>query len=102
METVDGFAYDLGPQVDYWMNHALPILHGVAFSPTPVTCQRVYACASNFGSKGTLWEVARRFEAVETRLREIAEPYDGWDRDWAAWRAGIMKDAILKSLGGPG
>jgi glycosyltransferase involved in cell wall biosynthesis len=97
MDTVGGFDYSLGPQVDFWVNHALPSKYGVVFAKVPVTCQRVYSNHSSFGAKATLWEIASRFARVEERLRAFVPDYDGMENDWTQWRMGYLIDAIEHS-----
>jgi glycosyltransferase involved in cell wall biosynthesis len=99
-EHVKGFGgYDVsfGPQTDYFVNHALPFMHGIVFEKTPFTGMRVYDTGSNYGSKGTLWEAVARFAQIEKRLRELVSPYDGMEDDWRIWRARSMVESILKT-----
>lgn len=95
IEEIGGFDYSLGPQIDFLVNHALPSRHGIVFTNTAVTCQRIYQNASSFGSKGgTLWEAAGRLAKVEKRIREWAQPYEGMEEDWKGWRARWTLEAI--------
>ena len=95
IREIGGFDYSLGPQIDFLLNHALPARHGVVFTKTPMTVQRVYASATNFGAKaGTLWEATSRLEKVERRIKEWGLPYDGCEEDWRLWRARYTVHAI--------
>jgi hypothetical protein len=98
-EAMGGYDYSLGPQIDYLVNHALPCRHGIVFAREAVTCQRIYEKQTNYGSKGSLWEVAARFALVEQHLRAVAPAYDGMEEDWNTWRAYWMIDAIQKTTG---
>lgn len=97
MKAFGGFDFSLGPQIDFLLNHALPSQDGVVFANVPVACQRVYESKANFGSKGTIWEAARRLEQVENSIRKVATAYPERDDDWTAWRARWMVDAIQKT-----
>ena len=98
IQELGGFDYSLGPQIDFLLNHALPSQHGVIFTPTAVTVQRIYQNASSFGTRGgTLWDATARLEKVEKRLRELAPAYAGMEDDWRGWRARWTLDAIRKT-----
>lgn len=88
---------DLGPQMDFYLNHALAFRHGVTYENTLFACQRVYEARTNYSANLQLWETARRFEEMERRLRPACTPYPDMEKDWFRWRAFWMTDTIKKS-----
>lgn len=88
---------DLGPQMDFFLNHAMAFRHGMTYENTLFACQRVYEARTNYSANLQLWETARRFEEMERRLRPAATAYPGVEQDWFRWRAFWMTDTIQKS-----
>jgi len=93
-DAYGGLEPSFGAQTDFVLNHTIPCRHGIVFTKTAVTCQRIYDKPVNFGSKGTLWEAAARYAKAEERIRSSAEVYDGMESDWNVWRARWMVSAI--------
>lgn len=87
----------LGPQTDFYLNHAMAVQHGMMYEKTAFACQRVYEANSSYSARATLWDTSRRFEELEKRLRPLAPAYDSVEKDWVRWRAYWMADTIQKS-----
>lgn len=87
----------LGPQMDFYLSHALALVTGVHYEKELFACQRVYEVRTNYSANMNLWETARRFEELERRLRPLCPAYPDIEKDWARWRAYWMVDVIQKS-----
>lgn len=96
LDAIGGFDFSLGPQIDFFINHALPALHGIVYDEKPVTCQRVYARESNFGSKDNLWEMAARYAKMEEKFKELIPFSRELEAEWRGWRTHWMQDSIRK------
>lgn len=86
-----------GPQMDFYLNHALAFQHGMFFQKELYACQRVFQSKTNYSANMHLWETARRFSEVEGALRELQVPYPNIESDWLRWRAYWMMDTVQKS-----
>jgi glycosyltransferase involved in cell wall biosynthesis len=87
----------LGPQMDFYLNHALAFTHGMHYQKTAFACQRIYEAKTNYSANLNLWDMARRFAELERRLRACAVTYPEIEADWLRWRAYWMMDTIRKS-----
>ncbi len=87
----------LGPQADLYMNHELAFRYGVYYERTLFACQRVYEARTNYSANLDLWKTSRYYAEMERRLRPVAVPYEGVERDWLRWRAFWMTDTVQKS-----
>lgn len=88
---------DLGPQMDFFLFHALAFVYGVHYEKTPFACQRIYEARTNYSANLQLWETARRYAGTEQRLRPLCQQYAEIESDWSRWRAYWMMDVIRKS-----
>jgi hypothetical protein len=88
---------ELGPQMDFFLFHALAFNYGMYYEKTPFACQRVYEAKTNYSANNHLWETARRYASTEQRLRPHCPPYPDIEKDWFRWRAYWMMDTIRKS-----
>lgn len=79
LKDVGGFAMDLGPQFDYWVNHALPSVHGVFFLNEIVSLVRIFQDGSNFSSEkpGEVDLRLQRHAKFEKRLAMLTGFLDG-------------------------
>ncbi len=89
----------LGPQADYYLNHAMAWQYGMHYEKTPFACQRVFQSASSYSGSGNnnLWALAARLCEMEKRLRTINVSYPDIEKDWLRWRALNLLDTIKKS-----
>lgn len=76
LSKVGGFAMDLGPQFDYWVNHALPSLQGIFFIPSVVTKSRRFKDGSNFSSEKDVNAKLVRHAIFEKRLIKLTDFHD--------------------------
>ena len=87
----------LGPQVDFYLCHALAGVYGMCYEKTPFACQRIFEAKTNYSANLHLWETASRYAELEKGLREVGVNYPGIETDWLRWRAFWMMDTIRKS-----
>lgn len=96
-QDIDKLIDVYGPQMDFYLNHAIAFRHGMFYENTLFSCQRVYEVKTNYSANMHLWETACRFAAVEKGLRAAGPDYPGMEQDWMRWRAFWMLDTIRKS-----
>jgi glycosyltransferase involved in cell wall biosynthesis len=87
----------LGPQVDFYVCHALAFTYGMHYRKVPYACQRIFEARTNYSANLHLWETASRYAELEKGLRALNIDYPGMENDWARWRAFWMMDVIRKS-----
>jgi glycosyltransferase involved in cell wall biosynthesis len=87
----------LGPQVDFYVCHALAFTFGMHYQRIPYACQRIFEARTNYSANLHLWETASRYSELEKGLRRVGLTYEGMEADWLRWRAYWMKDTIQKS-----
>jgi len=86
-----------GPQVDFYVSHALAFTYGMYYEKSPFACQRIFEAKTNYSANMHLWETAGRYAELEKGLREVGLSYPEMEADWARWRAYWMMDVIRKS-----
>jgi glycosyltransferase involved in cell wall biosynthesis len=96
-EENDGLFALMGPQVDFYVCHALAFVYGMHYQKTPFACQRIFEAKTNYSANMHLWETASRYAELEKGLRAIGVTYPGIEADWLRWRAYWMMDTIRKS-----
>jgi len=87
----------LGPQVDFYVCHALAFTHGMHYEKAPFACQRIFEARTNYSANLDLWQTASRYAEMEKRLRPLCATYAEIEQDWLRWRAYWMMDVIRKS-----
>jgi glycosyltransferase involved in cell wall biosynthesis len=87
----------MGPQVDFYVSHALAFKYGMFYEKSPFACQRVFEAKTNYSANMHLWETASRYAELEKGLRAVGTTYEGIEADWLRWRAFWMMDTIQKS-----
>jgi glycosyltransferase involved in cell wall biosynthesis len=91
MEQAGGYDMDLGPQSDYFLNHALPMLNGVVEIHSYVGVVR-----GNLDSYSAVVESEaffRRHALVEKKTRTLVKEA-AHDEGWVVWRRGIITNRI--------
>jgi len=83
-----GHQEDLGPQADYFINHALPAAHGVFFINRDVAAFRV--SPTTYSAKATDEDFFRRHALTEKRLRAHAPDRHFDPALLRLWRDGIL------------
>ncbi len=92
MEELDGYDETLGPQSDYFLNHALAASHGAVFIDAPVAVQRISEKTYSGSAKND--EYFRCHALVEKKIRALALPYVMDDRPFAQFRQTIINDRL--------
>jgi len=87
----------LGPQMDYFLNHSLAWRYGMYFEKQPFACQRIFQARTNYSANLDIFAYAARLAEMEKRLRTIDITYPDIEKDWMRWRALNLLDAIKKS-----
>lgn len=91
LDSVGGFHFDLGPQADYFPNHAVPSKFGGVFIPEVMTCATVMRDNSNYCSKATEAEKIERHAKFEKRMRSLGMPRIE-KQTWNDWRVKLIQD----------
>ena len=81
---VGGNDETLGPQFDYFLNHALGALRGAVFIDTPVAVARV--SDKTYSGSASDDDYFRRQALVEKKFRSLPLPYETDERLWAQFR----------------
>ncbi len=83
-------SYDsaLGPQADYFINHALAALHGAVFIDKPVAVARV--SATTFTGSASDDDFFRQQALVEKKFRALPLPFKTDERLWAQFRTATI------------
>lgn len=88
-DSIGGFDPELGAQSDYFVNHALPAMHGVVFLPERVAVFRHFA--QSYGHAASDETYFRRHALTERKLRALDLPY-AIEPDWLrVWRDLVIK-----------
>ncbi|MGA9598885.1 MAG: glycosyltransferase [Methylocystis sp.] len=93
---VGGHDPALGPQSDYFMNHALAALHGAVFIDTPVAVARV--SATTYSGSASDDEHIRRHALVEKKLRALPLPYQTDERLFAQFREATIGSRFAEAF----
>jgi len=83
IDALGGFDSSLGPQTDYFLNHALPIVAGAVFIDEVFTVVR--SSANTYHRSATEDEYFRRHALVENKIRSLNLPSPlepGWLQSW--------------------
>lgn len=87
----------LGPQADYYLNHAMAWQYGMYYEKVPFACQRIFRSKKNYSANLDIFAYAARLSEMEKRLRNIGVSYPNIEDDWMRWRALNLIDTIKKS-----
>lgn len=105
IHSVGGYDPQLGPQADYFINHALPSLAGVVFMRRHLTNARTFSNKTGFSSSAKLEQELERFSLFAAKLRKLTARFGSLDAEWAAWRRYVAdqisekyKDQLVQSL----
>jgi glycosyltransferase involved in cell wall biosynthesis len=93
---IGGYNEALGPQSDYFLNHALAALHGVVFLDKAAVVVREFS--NSYSGSASDDEVFRRHALVEKKLRDLDLPYEVDKQLFARWRASFVQRHIGKGL----
>lgn len=91
LDLVGGFQFDLGPQTDYFPNHAVPSMFGGCFIDQVMTHATYFRDGSNYCSKASTQEKVERHAEFEKRMRHLTKS-NASDELWSSWRKKLIKD----------
>ena len=95
IDALGGFDPSLGPQTDFFINHALPAMTGAVFIDDIFVVVR--AGTGNYHRSSDTQEFFRRHALVENKLRSIELPAAP-DPDWLrAWRERLVDSRLAVS-----
>ena len=92
VDRLGGFDPELGPQCDYFINHALPMLHGAVFIDQVVSVTRLFE--SSYSAARNDDEFFRYHALTERKFMSLpleAPLSDDWRR---AWRSNVMNGRL--------
>jgi glycosyltransferase involved in cell wall biosynthesis len=95
MAEVGGYDEALGPQSDYFLNHALAALHGAVFIDAPVAVARV--SEKTYTGSASDEDHFRRHALVEKKLRALALPYQADERLFAQFRTAAISSRLVEA-----
>jgi len=96
LTEIGGYDDALGPQADYFLNHALAALHGAVFIDAPVAVARV--AATTYSGSASDDEHIRRVALVEKKLRALALPYETDERLFAQFRTSAIGSRFVEAF----
>jgi glycosyltransferase involved in cell wall biosynthesis len=88
MAELDAHDEALGPQFDYFLNHALAALHGAVFIEARVAVARV--SEKTYSGSASDDDCFRRHAFVEKKIRALSLPYETDERLWAQFRTATI------------
>lgn len=88
VDKIGGFDEELGPQSDYFVNHALAALGGVVLSDEPVVAVR--AAKSSYSATVSDADFFRRHALVEKKMRALDVSYQTAPESIKGWRERII------------
>ena len=95
VERIGGYPIELGPQSDYFVDHALAGLAGVVFFPKRVAVHRMSEISYN--ASVSFQQRIRNYCLVEKKMRAL-HLYDGFDSNTIiSWRRSLVDDLMLAS-----
>lgn len=90
IKAIGGYPYDLGPQADLFVNHAIPSRFGVVFSNEVFSSTRQYG--DNYSRSGTDEEQIIRHAIFEKKMRESTG--NKMSDLWIGWRENVIKSIM--------
>jgi len=99
IHAVGGYDTRLGPQTDYFINHALPSLSGVVFSPRQFARARVSEARASFSSSAKLEDELKRLALFSTKMRNLNPRMPTMEAEWNHWRREQAQSLFAKYAG---
>jgi glycosyltransferase involved in cell wall biosynthesis len=81
---IDGYDSRLGPQIDYFVNHAIPSTAGAVFFRNIVTAVREFSDNSNFSSSLTLQQELQHFRCFAEKMMGMSHHHSNVGQ-WESW-----------------
>lgn len=86
IDQMGGYDYRLGPQTDYFINHALPAQAGVVFRRVLFAKARASELRKSFSSSATMEEEMKRLALFSSKMRAITGTRSSMEAEWNHWR----------------
>lgn len=84
LRAMNGYDSRLGPQIDYFINHAIPSKSGAVFIDKAVAAVRQFSDKSNFSSKVSLAQELQNFRIFAVKMMEVSREHSSVER-WELW-----------------
>lgn len=97
--AVGGYDSRLGPQSDYFINHALPARSGVVFNPKVFAHTRTSLEKKSYSGSASLEDEVKRFELFATKMRQVIRDGGTMEHEWNRWSQTRAKELIEKHGG---
>jgi len=93
VDQIGGYPVELGPQSDYFVNHALAGLAGVVFLPKKVAVHRM--STSSYNARVTFQQRIRNYALVEKKMREL-KLHEGIEPSvFISWRERLIENLMV-------
>jgi glycosyltransferase involved in cell wall biosynthesis len=96
IDDVGGYDYNLGPQADYFINHAIPARQGVVYAERAFARARISESKKSYSSNTSLTEEMKRLATFEKKMRHLTAKLGNNDPSWRVWRDGQAKQLLQK------
>lgn len=83
--AVGGYDSRLGPQSDYFINHALPARSGVVFNPMVFAHARASLINTSYSASASPEDKVKRLALFVTKMRHVIPNGDTSEADWDRW-----------------
>jgi len=97
ISEMGGYNPALGPKADFFINHAIPSIHGVIFDPTVFAESTKWEDRSSYSSSVSLHEVSNQLDLLEVNFERAIPAYRSLDKTWAAWKQKNLIDHFRAS-----
>lgn len=95
IDLLGGYDHRLGPQTDYFINHALPARNGVVFKSRIFARARVATRKTSYSSAVGMKEEMDRMDLFAAKMRETAWHLGNMDAEWKHWRR--IQEMVLQA-----
>jgi glycosyltransferase involved in cell wall biosynthesis len=90
VDMIGGYPEELGPQSDYFVNHALPAIAGVVFLPKTVAIHRM--SSKSYNADVTFQQRVRNYAMVEKHFRRLKLHEKINPKIFEAWRNQLIEN----------
>ena len=94
IDQIGGYPKNMGPMLDYYLNHLLPSLHGVYFENQIVANYRVFKNRNNFSANISSKEKIKSFNRIEYDYRKLS-PHFEENKNWNFWKTSQIASYIV-------
>jgi glycosyltransferase involved in cell wall biosynthesis len=96
IDEMGGYDYKLGPQTDYFVNHAIPARYGVVYINRHFANARVSDQKKSYSSGTTIKDEMHRLAYFEKKYRQIIGPLGSFEAEWKIWRTMRASELLAK------